>query len=53
MMAFKNSDYASLFQFTVHQLKKKRQKKAVQTSTGDYFQIPGTFPLMIKRIFNG
>lgn len=38
MMAFKNSDYASLFQFIVHQLvkKKKRQK---QKSTGDYFQM--------------
>lgn len=27
MMAFKNSDYASLFQFIVHQLVKKKKKK--------------------------
>lgn len=50
-MAFKNSDYAGFFQFIVLQLVKKPQ--TAQTSTGDYLQTPSTFPLMIKRIFNG
>lgn len=36
MMAFKNSDYASLFQFIVHQLVKKKKKdksKRAQVTT--------------------